>query len=107
MLRNKVWRLYSVPIRDAYVQSDNMFRFFPGPDMCDYALFCKLSTYTCTIFVSSVSIRKTICVWHVIILVGSIFIPVMFCTQCTAISVGLVIMSGVTVSASLCPRILY
>lgn len=81
--------------------------FFAGPDMSEYDLYWILSTYVVISFAGSVFIRAILCVWHVIGLIRSNFIPVGFRTRNTAILVGSFITTGVVQATSLCSRIMY
>lgn len=72
MSRNIVWQLCNVFTWSIAVPSESTFDF-SGQDMSDYTVYWKFSNYTCTIFFSSVFIRAIYFVWHVIILVGFVF----------------------------------
>lgn len=83
ILQNMVWLLGNVHVWSVFAPSDTIFRSFAGPKTSVYALYWKLSNWSCNILVVSIFIRAENCVWHVITLVDSVLRlgrePVLLC----------------------------
>lgn len=71
MLRNMIWRLYTVLAWSVPVLWDKILCSFVCPHMPGYRLHCKISIYVCTIFAGFVFVDEVPWVWHDVILFGS------------------------------------